>query len=54
MLDDATRYRLLKRLHADPSVSQRALARELGISLGKLNYCLRAVIDKGWGSPNVT
>lgn len=48
MLDDATRYRLLKRLHADPDVSQRALAKELGISLGKLNYCLRAVIDKGW------
>src|SRR5690606_3610546 len=48
MLDDATRYRLLKRLHADPDVSQRALAKELGISLGKLNYCLRAVIAKGW------
>lgn len=48
MLDDETRYRLLKRLQADPSVSQRALAQELGISLGKLNYCLRAVIAKGW------
>jgi EPS-associated MarR family transcriptional regulator len=48
MLDDETRYRLLKRLQADPDVSQRALAQELGISLGKLNYCLRAVIDKGW------
>lgn len=48
MLDDATRYRLLKRLHADPDVSQRALAKELGISLGKLNYCLQAVIAKGW------
>jgi EPS-associated MarR family transcriptional regulator len=48
MLDDETRYRLLKRLQADPDVSQRALAQELGISLGKLNYCLRAVIAKGW------
>lgn len=48
MLDDEMRYRLLKRLQADSDVSQRALARELGISLGKLNYCLRAVIEKGW------
>ena len=48
MFDDETRYRLLKRLEADPDVSQRELARELGISLGKLNYCLRAVIEKGW------
>lgn len=29
-------------------MSQRELARELGISLGKLNYCLRAVMAKGW------
>ena len=48
MIDDETRYRLLKRLESNPDVSQRALAQELGVSLGKLNYCLRAVIDKGW------
>jgi EPS-associated MarR family transcriptional regulator len=48
MLDDQTRYRLLKCLQANPDVSQRALAQELGVSLGKLNYCLRAIIDKGW------
>ncbi len=48
MLDDETRYRLLKILEIDPDVSQRVLARELGISLGKVNYCLRAVIEKGW------
>ena len=29
-------------------MSQRALARELGVSLGKTNYCLRALIDKGY------
>ncbi|TGG95237.1 MarR family EPS-associated transcriptional regulator [Natronospirillum operosum] len=47
MLTDETRYRILKSLEADPSASQRAIARELGISLGKVNYCLQALIDKG-------
>jgi MarR family transcriptional regulator, temperature-dependent positive regulator of motility len=41
-------YRLLKLLEAKPHLSQRALARELGISLGKINYCIAAVIEKGW------
>jgi EPS-associated MarR family transcriptional regulator len=48
MLSDETRYRILKRLEDDPEVSQRALAREMGISLGKANYCLKALIEKGW------
>lgn len=29
-------------------MSQRDIARELGVSLGKVNYCLRALIGKGW------
>lgn len=41
-------YRLLKLLELKPHLSQRALARELGISLGKINYCIAAVIEKGW------
>jgi EPS-associated MarR family transcriptional regulator len=48
MLDDQTRYRLLRLLTEHPEMSQRELARELGLSLGKTNYCLRALIDKGW------
>lgn len=48
MLDDSTRYRLLKLLQERPQVSQRELAQELGVSLGKANYCLRALIEKGW------
>ena len=48
MLSDELRYRLLKRLEADPHLSQRELARELGISLGKANYCLKALIAQGW------
>jgi EPS-associated MarR family transcriptional regulator len=47
-LDDGIRYRLFQLLHADPELSQRDLARTLGISLGKANYCLRALIAKGW------
>ncbi len=47
-LSDATTYELFKKLEADPNLSQRALSRILGISLGKVNYCLKALIDKGW------
>lgn len=47
MLDESTRYRLLKLLETHPGLSQRQLARELGISLGKVNFCLSALIEKG-------
>lgn len=47
MLSDADRYRILKRLESNPGISQRALADELGISLGKTNYCLNALIERG-------
>lgn len=45
--DEATRYKLLKILEGNPSLSQRDLAKELGLSLGKVNYCLQALIEKG-------
>ncbi len=48
MLSDDLRYKLLKRLEENPNLSQRELARELNISLGKVNYCLKALLDKGW------
>ena len=47
MLTDADRYRILKRLDANPEISQRELASELGISLGKINYCLNALVERG-------
>lgn len=47
MLTDEYRYKILKKLEAEPDVSQRELARELGISLGKVNFCLNALIEKG-------
>jgi len=41
-------YKLLRFLEAHPGMSQREAARALGISLGKLNYCVQALICKGW------
>jgi len=47
VLTDETRYRILKLLEADPHASQRRIADELGISLGRVNFCLQALIQKG-------
>ena len=38
---------ILRKLNLDPKISQRKLASDLGISLGKLNYCLKALKNKG-------
>ena len=45
--DETTSYGLLKILEENPSLSQRDLASHLGISLGKVNFCLKALIEKG-------
>jgi EPS-associated MarR family transcriptional regulator len=47
MLSDEYRYKILRLLKENPQMSQRDLARVLGISLGKVNYCLQALIDRG-------
>ena len=47
MLNDEARYKILKTLETNPDISQRQLAGELGISLGKVNFCLQALIEKG-------
>ncbi|MTI64675.1 MarR family EPS-associated transcriptional regulator [Methylophaga sp.] len=47
MLTDEYRYKIFKLVEANPAISQRQIARELGISLGKTNYCLKALIEKG-------
>ncbi len=44
---DEIRYRLLSYLHEHPAATQRELAAELGVSLGKANYCLKALVAKG-------
>lgn len=47
MLNDEYRYKILKILEANPEISQRQLARELGVSLGRVNFCLNALIKVG-------
>jgi EPS-associated MarR family transcriptional regulator len=46
-ISDELRFRILKLVSENPAASQRELARGLGVSVGKLNYCLRALIEKG-------
>src|SRR5687768_4897453 len=46
-LSEPKRLELLKLLQSNPRMNQRDLAREMGVSLGKANYCLRALIEKG-------
>jgi len=47
MLTDEYRYKILKALEQNPEASQRDLARELGVSLGKVNFCLKALVEVG-------
>ena len=46
-LSDENRYKILKLLEQNPDLNQRQVADSLGISLGKTNYCLKALIEKG-------
>lgn len=43
-----TYFRIMRLVEAQPDISQRDLAEKLGISLGALNYCLNALMDKGF------
>lgn len=43
-----TYYRILRLLQDDPDMTQREIAAKLGLSASGLNYCLKALIDKGW------
>ncbi len=47
-MQDEIAYKLLKSIEENPLHTQRDLSRSLGISLGKINYCLKALTDKGW------
>jgi EPS-associated MarR family transcriptional regulator len=48
MLSEEMRYQVMRLLEANPELSQRDVARTLGISLGKVNYCVQALVRKGW------
>lgn len=43
-----THFRIMRILQANPDLTQRELAEMLGMSVGGLNYCLKALIDKGF------
>ena len=43
-----TEYTLLKILQENPELTQRQISRELGLSLGKTNYLIHALMGKGW------
>jgi EPS-associated MarR family transcriptional regulator len=44
---DDTRFRVLHLLQQNPDISQRELAKAMGISLGRVNFVLNALVDKG-------
>jgi EPS-associated MarR family transcriptional regulator len=46
-MDQETHYKLLSYLDDHPDVTQRELAEHLGVSLGKVNYCLKALMGRG-------
>ena len=48
MRSDEAHLKVMRLLAANPTLSQRDVARGLGISLGKANYCLQALMRKGW------
>jgi len=39
---------LLRKLETNPKYTQRELSQEMGVSLGKINYCMKKLIEKGW------
>lgn len=47
-MSEERQLKALKVLELKPEISQRQLAAELDVSLGAANYCLKALVDKGW------
>ena len=48
VLSEERQLKALKLLELQPEMSQRQLAAELDVSLGAANYCLKALVEKGW------
>ena len=47
MKNNSDQFEVMRKIQNNPDSSQRAMAEELGFSLGKLNYCLKALKQKG-------
>ena len=39
---------LLRKIEVNPECTQRELSKEMGVSLGKVNYCIKKLTEKGW------
>ena len=48
MIEEEIHYKILKALDENPKMSQRELAGKMNLSLGKVNYCVNALMEKGW------
>jgi EPS-associated MarR family transcriptional regulator len=46
-IQEEARFQILRHLHENPELSQRELGERVGISLGAVNYCLKALMDRG-------
>lgn len=46
-LENDTSFRVLRLLQHNPQMTQREIAEVLGVSVGRVNYCLRALVEKG-------
>jgi EPS-associated MarR family transcriptional regulator len=46
-IQEEARFQILRLLHENPELTQRGLGEQVGISLGAVNYCLRALIERG-------
>tara|TARA_B100000787_G_C16013540_1_gene215300 strand:+ start:53 stop:391 length:339 start_codon:yes stop_codon:yes gene_type:complete len=48
MNKEQVHFDLLRKLEANPKYTQRELSKEMGVSLGKVNYCINKLVTKGW------
>ena len=48
MSREQNQYQILKSLEQDSNFTQRQLSNELGVSLGRVNYCLKSLVEKGF------
>ena len=51
-MEQESHFKILKTLEINPDATQRELASDLGMSLGKVNYCLKRLVEKGWVEVN--
>ncbi len=51
-MPNTSHYKLLRLVEENPHLTQRELASAMGVSLGKANYCLKALLEKGWVKVN--